>query len=97
MRLTKFNPETGLYEYKESAKTQAEYNEQRKAVIQKLGAIEDNEREGEWIVHRWQARPGRAKGQVKNYSCSVCGQNNYRNKTKYCPNCGARMKGKEND
>ena len=43
MRLTKFNPETGLYEYKESAKTQAEYNEQRKAVIQKLGEIEDKE------------------------------------------------------
>ena len=41
MRLTKHNPETGLYEYKEKAKTQAEYNEQRKAVIQKLGEYED--------------------------------------------------------
>ena len=41
MRLTKFNPETGQYEYKEKAKTQAEYNEQRKAVIQKLGDLED--------------------------------------------------------
>lgn len=46
MRLTKFNPETGLYEYKEKAKTQAEYNEQRKAVIQKLGEFEDR---AEWI------------------------------------------------
>ena len=43
MRLTKFNPETGLYEYKENARTQAEYNEQRKAVIQKLGEYEDKE------------------------------------------------------
>ena len=46
MRLTKFNPETGQYEYIEKAKTQAEYNEQRKAVIQKLGAIED---ENGWV------------------------------------------------
>jgi hypothetical protein len=33
MRLTRFNPETGEYEYKEPAKTQAEFNAQRKAVI----------------------------------------------------------------
>ena len=26
------------------------------------------------------------------YRCSVCGENNPRN-TKYCPNCGAKMKG----
>lgn len=42
MRLTKFNPETGLYEYKETAKTQAEFMAQRKAVIQRLGVYEDN-------------------------------------------------------
>ena len=48
MRLTKFNHETGLYEYIEKAKTQAEFNEQRKAVIQKLGEYEDRA-EGEWI------------------------------------------------
>ena len=48
MRLTKRNPETGLYEYHEKAKTRAEFNEQRKAVIQKLGEIEDRA-EGEWI------------------------------------------------
>lgn len=41
MRLTKFNPETGRYEYKENAKTQEEYAAQRKAVIQKLGEYED--------------------------------------------------------
>lgn len=47
MRLTKRNPETGLYEYKEKAKTQAEYAEQRKAVIQKLGEYEDKEKDDE--------------------------------------------------
>jgi hypothetical protein len=41
MRLTKFNPETGQYEFHKAAKTQAEFNEQRKAVIQKLGEYED--------------------------------------------------------
>ena len=45
-RLTKFNTETGEYEYKERAKTQADFNEQRKAVIQKLGEYEDR---AEWI------------------------------------------------
>lgn len=48
MRLTKKNHETGLYEYIEPAKTQAEFNEQRKAVIQRLGEYEDRA-EGEWI------------------------------------------------
>lgn len=41
MRLTKFNPEKGQYEYIENAKTQAEFNAQRKAVIQRLGELED--------------------------------------------------------
>lgn len=41
MRLTKFNLETGLYEYKAKAKTLAEYREQRKAAIQRLGFYED--------------------------------------------------------
>ena len=41
MRLTKFNPETGEYEYIEKAKTQEEFIAQRKAVIQRLGEFED--------------------------------------------------------
>ena len=45
-RLTKFNPETGEYEYRERAKTQGEFSAQRKAVIQRLGEIEDR---AEWI------------------------------------------------
>ena len=42
MRLTKFNPETGQYEYKEKAKTLAEFRAQRKAVIQRLGEFEES-------------------------------------------------------
>ena len=41
MRLTKFNEETGQYEYIEKAKTLDEYRAQRKAAIQKLGEFED--------------------------------------------------------
>lgn len=41
MRLTKFNPETGEYEYIEKAKTLDEYRAQRKTVIQRLGEFED--------------------------------------------------------
>lgn len=40
-RLTKFNEETGRYELRERAKTQAEFIAQRKAVIQRLGEFED--------------------------------------------------------
>ena len=40
-RLTKFNEETGEYEYRERAKTQEEFIAQRKAVIQRLGEYED--------------------------------------------------------
>ena len=41
MRLTKFNEETGQYEYIEKAKTLDEYRAQRKAAIQRLGEFED--------------------------------------------------------
>lgn len=84
-RLTKFNAETGEYEYKERAKTQAEYNEQRKAVIQRLGEFEDRA-EGRW--------KGAGMG---DYYCSLCcSQYSGADEYNYCPNCGAKMKG-END
>lgn len=41
MRLTRFNPETGQYEYIEKAKTLDEFKAQRKAAIQRLGELED--------------------------------------------------------
>ena len=43
MRLTKFNEETGQYEYIEKAKTLDEYRAQRKAAIQKLGEYQDRD------------------------------------------------------
>ena len=85
MRLTKFNPETGQYEYVEKAKTQAEFMAQRKAVIQRLGELEDRA-EGRW--------KGAGMG---DYYCSLCcGQYSGADEYNYCPNCGAKMKG-END
>jgi hypothetical protein len=48
-RLTKFNEETGEYEYRERAKTQEEFNAQRKAVVQRLGELEDGLELGELI------------------------------------------------
>ena len=47
MRLTKFNPETGQYVVIETPKTFSQLMAQRKAVIQKLGRIEDKEEENE--------------------------------------------------
>ena len=53
MRLTRFNPETGEYEYKEKAKTFDELVKQRKAAIQRLGELEENAecrvQNAEWI------------------------------------------------
>lgn len=92
MRLTKFNPETGLYEYVEKAKTLDEYRAQRKAVIQKLGEYEDRA-EGEWID-----RPTGAYSRMQSW-CTACGKHSgiggiESNRHKpYCPNCGAKMKG----
>lgn len=104
MRLTKFNPETGQYEYIENAKTQEEFNAQRKAVIQKLGELEDRA-EGEWkdVQRPYETSAGR-KGSSPYRLCSVCkweypvvtvGQ--HLKKYKYCPNCGARMKGADDE
>ena len=100
MRLTKFNPETGEYEYKEKAKTFDELVKQRKAAIQRLGEYEDRA-EGEW--------KDRYENKYANhyYECSVCGKpaldrnvdNGLGNSQQeqalsaYCPNCGAKMKG----
>lgn len=60
MKLTKFNPESGEYEYKEKAKTLAEFRAQRKAVIQRLGALE------EMRNYMW--------GDGKLHWCEKCGQ-----------------------
>lgn len=98
MRLTKRNPETGEYEYKEKAKTLTEFRAQRKAVIQRLGELEDRD-EGEWIYHECVSS---YDGLLSGYSCSCCGTFIYDEvfedtsfPNKYCPNCGAKMKGEK--
>lgn len=50
---------------------------------------------GKWIEEKYETiseTRGRKINNTKNI-CSVCGKSNGRNKTKYCPNCGARMDG----
>ena len=97
MRLTKFNSETGEYECKDRAKTFDELVKQRKAVIQRLGELEENAecrvQNAEWIT------PTTINGRAFNVPhCSVCEgiPCGVDKNTKYCPNCGAKMKG-END
>lgn len=85
MRLTKFNTETNEYEYKERAKTQEEFNAQRKAVIQRLGEFEDRA-EGEW-----------SRYSTTMMECSVCKRHTARHKYEFCPHCGARMKGEKSE
>jgi hypothetical protein len=103
MRLTKYNPETAQYELKEKARTQAEFNAQRKTVIQRLGEFEDRA-EGEWLsAYEYaiklgetnQYRLGIAEHDKIWHFCSLCEQQ-VRFKRNFCPNCGAKMKG-END
>jgi hypothetical protein len=95
-RLTKFNAEKGEYEYREVAKTQGEFAAQRKAVIQRLGEFEDRA-EGRWID-----MPTGAYGRMQSW-CSACGKHSgiggiESNRHKlYCPNCGAKMKGENNE
>lgn len=56
-RLTKYNPETGQYEFHELAKTQEEFMAQRKAVIQKLGEYEDRAEGVKQSEIKWVNRP----------------------------------------
>lgn len=50
--------------------------------------------EGEWVAnpHISISKRGRTI-HYATYKCSVCGKWNGRKKQKYCPNCGAKMKG----
>lgn len=50
--------------------------------------------EGEWVAnpHISISKRGRTI-HYETFKCSVCGKWNGRKKQKYCPNCGAKMKG----
>ncbi len=104
MRLTKFNPETGRYEYISKPTEYVEYRALTLAALQKLGEYEGRA-EGEW--------KDRYENKYANhyYECSVCGKsalytikvtnlgNQYPDQvlSEYCPNCGARMKGADDE
>ena len=52
--------------------------------------------EGEWYVNYMMSKKPSKRGRIiqyTTYTCSVCGKPNGRKKSKFCPNCGAKMKG----
>jgi hypothetical protein len=55
--------------------------------IQRIGSISSKQSEGEWIKEE----PWDVRGCVT-WRCSVC-KKTFRDTSKYCPNCGAKMKG----
>lgn len=89
MRLTKYNPDTGLYEYKEKARTQAEYNEQRKAVIQRLGEYEDKE---EGIANYATPTCDTIENNLVGY-CGECGKGLDGTFVSYCPQLRSENEG----
>ena len=49
--------------------------------------------EGEWIAKHLMSRSSRGRYTSYNtYTCNVCGKENGRRKTPFCPNCGAPTK-----
>lgn len=104
MRLTKFNEETGKYEYIAKPMEYVEYRALTLAALQKLGEFEDRA-EGEWKdVQRPYKTSSGSKGTSPYRVCSACkweypvvtvGQ--HLKKYNYCPNCGARMKGADDE
>jgi DNA-directed RNA polymerase subunit RPC12/RpoP len=50
--------------------------------------------EGEWYVNYMMSKKPSKRGRIiqyTTYTCSVCGKPNGRKKSKFCPNCGAKM------
>lgn len=58
-------------------------------------------KQGEWIDKGWHGdwqfeTDGRGNCWYE-YECSECGFRNKEGKSNYCPNCGAKMKGTDNE
>lgn len=52
------------------------------------------QKEGEWVANRHISVSKRNRTiHYETYKCSVCGTWNGRHRQKYCPNCGAKIKG----
>ncbi len=62
------------------------------------GYIKQNE--GEWYVNYMINQTPSKRGRTihyETYTCSVCGKPNGRHRPRFCPNCGAKMKGADNE
>jgi rubrerythrin len=95
MRLTKFNEETGQYESIKKPKNYEELTEHRNDMLQRLGEFEDRA-EGVWIEHI--EKPSWLEDDVEvYYNCSVCGTSHWSIAPPFCPNCGAKMKGADDE
>jgi hypothetical protein len=58
--------------------------------------------QGEWIEHEhgfWTFvnDKGERDGWIPDYECNLCGSRAWKVKTDFCPNCGARMKGADDE
>jgi hypothetical protein len=61
-------------------------------VLDCIGALKDiplAENKGEWI--------GKGDYEAISVKCSICGRDNGLNASNFCPNCGARMKGADDE
>ena len=59
-------------------------------LIEDAPPVTPTERTGEWIEH-----DPKTKGLAKIYECPFCGDEVVGEKTNFCPNCGADMRGKK--
>jgi hypothetical protein len=71
-----------------------------------IGALEEvpsaDRPQGEWIKHEhgfWTFVNDRGErdGWLPDYECNLCGSRAWRYATNFCPNCGARLKGADDD
>lgn len=68
-----------------------------KHIVRKIEAIPSAERKGEWIPYEASLNFGDGEGYVIEHKCSACGYLWGEPDYKFCPNCGAYMKGAEDD
>ena len=73
-----------------------------KAWVKRLNAIPSARPKGEWIKHEhgfWTFVNDRGErdGWLPDYECNLCGSRAWRYATNFCPNCGAKMKGSDDE